>query len=530
MKLTRKFNWKLLKFCFLLSPVLLIIGLVAGFVAGSWSGVPSALIISGFVIFTLWLLFEGYTQPGFWGKRSTQVGTNALISTLAVLVILGLINFLAVRLNVRADLTENQIFTLAPQSQELVRQLPQPVKVVIFSPQPNPIDQQLLDNYRRLNSQFSYEYVDPQQQPGIAREFKVQTIGDVFIQSGTNRKSIQTVSPEQRLSERRLTNGIAQVTNSQTPKVYFLQGHGERKLEAGQGGFSQATSRLGDEGYKPEPLNLAENPKVPEDASVLILASPQRALLESEINALKDYLKRKSGLMVLVDPQTDPKLTGLLQDWGIQFSDRLVIDPAGEASGLGPGVTIVSQYGDHPVTRGFGNGISFYPLARPVQQSTISGIEATALLITSDRTQARLIAPSGELKSDPADPKGPFAIGYALSRSVQTEPAPSPSPSPSPSPQSQPETKPQARLVVMGNSGFATDGLLGQQLNGDLFLNSVSWLSQRDDQLLTIRPKEVTNRRLIMSVPQQMASALIAMAILPAIGLLAAGFVWWKRR
>lgn len=530
MKLTRKLNWKLLKFFFFLSPVLLIVGLIAGIVSGSWSGIPSALIVSAFVILALWLLFEGYMQPDFWRRRSTQVGTNALISTLAVLVILGLVNFLAVRMNARADLTENQIFTLAPQSQELVRQLPQPVKVVLFTPQPNPIDQQLLDNYRRLNPQFSYEYIDPQKQPGIAREFKVQAIGDVFIESGTNRKSIQTVTAEQRLSERRLTNGIAQVTNGQTKKVYLLQGHGERKLEAGQGGFSQATGRLGDEGYKTEPLNLAENPKVPEDASVLVLASPQRALLESEVNALKEYLKRKSGLMVLVDPQTDPKLEGLLRDWGIQFSDRLVIDPAGQASGLGPGVTIISQYGDHPITRGFGNGISFYPLARPVQQTAISGTEATALLITSDRTQAQLIAPSGELKSDPADPKGPFSIGYALSRTVETTPTPSPSPSPSPKSQSETEPKAQARLIAMGNSSFATDGLLGQQLNGDLFLNSVSWLSQQDDQVLTIRPKEVTNRRLVLSVPQQMASALISMAILPAIGLLAAGLVWWKRR
>jgi ABC-type uncharacterized transport system involved in gliding motility auxiliary subunit len=577
MKLTKRLNWKQLNWShlnwlFWLSPILIIMGATAGVVAGSWAGVPSGLVIAGFVLLGLWLVLLIYTQPNFWGRRSTQVGTNALLSTLAVLAILGMVNFLAVRFNSRVDLTENQIFTLAPQSQEIAQQLQQPVKVTIFSPMPNPIDQQLLDNYRRLNSNFSYQYIDPQKEPGLAREYEVQTIGDVFVESGTNRRSVQTVTPEEKLSERRLTNGIAQITNSQPQKVYFLQGHGERRLEAGQGGFLQASQRLTEEGYEGAPLNLAENPQVPADASVLVIASPQRPLIDSEVNALRDYLKRKSGLMLLIDPQTDPRLNPLLEEWGIQMSDRIVIDPAGQASGLGPGVTIINQYGDHPITRGFGNGISFYPLARPVQQRQIEGIEAASLLITSDRTTAQRVAENGELQFDAAtDPKGPFAIGYALSRGVQAAAAPSPAPSPSPSPNPEaspspnpeaspspspnpeanpspspsPEASPspspspspqagentgQARLVVIGNSGFATDGVFAQQLNGDVFLNSMGWLSQRDDQVLAIRPREVNNRRIVMSPQQQMAAAGTALALLPTIAFVAAGWVWWKRR
>jgi ABC-type uncharacterized transport system involved in gliding motility auxiliary subunit len=551
MKISKKidrFNWKTLKYLFWLGPILIVMGLTAGVVSGSWGVVPIGLLIAGIVVIGLWLLFEGYTQPGFWGRRSTQVGTNALVATLAMLVILGLINFLAVRYSTRLDLTENQIFTLASQSQQVTQQLQQPVKVWIFAPNPNPVDQALLENYRRQNNLFSYEYVDPQAKPGIVRRFGVQAIGEVYLESGNTHKLVQTITNEERLSERKLTNALAQISNAAPQVVYFLQGHGERKLDtAGQGSFSQAMGRLNEVSYKPQPLNLATNPKVPDDTSVLIVAGPERPLLDAEITALKDYLKRKSGLLLLVDPETDPKLDGLLNEWGIQLSDRLIVDPAGQASGLGPAVTIVNQYGEHPITRGFGNGISFYPLARPVQSKPVTGTEATPLLITSDRTEAQHIdKATGNLKFDPAtDAKGPFDLGVALRRVIESSseatPSPSPSPSPqasaSPSPQASPSptkeeaaNKPEARVVVIGNSSFATDGLFGQQLNGDVFLNSVSWLSQQDDQVLAIRPKEVSNRRIVMSPQQQLTVALVSLAFLPMIAFGAAAAVWWQRR
>lgn len=551
MKLTSP-NWNSLrkysKYLFWLAPVLIIMGFTAGAVSG-WGAVPIAIVVAGFALVLFWLLTEGYAQPSFWNQRSTQVGTNALIATLAVLVILGFINFLATRYIARVDLTENQIFTLAPQSQEVLRDLKQPVKAWIFTPNPSPADRQLLDNYRRETEQFSYEIVDPQAKPGVAREFEVQSIGEMYLEAGDKRRFVQTLSPEERLSERKLTNSLAQVTDSQPQKVYLLQGHGERSLEAGQGAFSQVKTRLGEESFTAEPLNLAENPKIPDDASVVVIAGAQRPLLDSEVNALKTYLKRKSGLMVMVDPQTDPKLDSLLQEWGVTVSKRLITDPAGESSGLGAGVVIVNQYGDHPITQGFNSGISFYPLASPLQIQPVTGVQVVPLLITADRTQAQEIAGSGEVQSNPADPKGPFDIGAALSRTVDSPAAnnakPSPSPtespaaqSPSPSPSASPspaaadadQTSTEARLVVIGSSSFATDGLFEQQLNGDVFLNAVSWLSQQDDQVLSIRPKEVTNRRIVMSGTQQLSAVLLALVLLPILGFGTAALVWWRRR
>lgn len=551
MKLTTP-NWKIppnsakyAKYLFWLAPVLIVAGLTAGAVAG-WDVVPLALIAVGLAILVAWLIFLSSTNPTFWARRSTQAGTNALIATLSMLAILGFVNFLAARYSKPIDLTENQILTLAPQSQEVVRNLDQPVKAWVFLPELDPTDQRLLENYQRESEQFSFEAIDPQAKPGFAKEFGAQAIGEVYLEAGETRRLVQSVAGE-RLSERRLTNALAQLGSTQTQKIYFLQGHGERTLQAGQGGLSQVTTRLGEERFTAEPLNLAENPKIPEDAATIVIAGAQRPLLASEITALEDYQKRKSGLLLLIDPQTDPKLERLLQSWGVTVSDRLVTDPAGESSGLGAGVVIVNQYGEHPITQDFNGGISFYPLVRPLQAKPVEGVQSVPLLVTSDRTTAQRIDESGELQFDEAtDPKGPFEIGAAFSRTVPTaaaQPSPSPSPSsstsPSPEAAASPDAEPdseesntpaEARLVVIGSSSFITDGLFEQQLNGDVFLNAMNWLSQQDDQALSIRPREVTNRRIVMSLWQQTSAFLLAVVLLPLLGFGTAVLVWWKRR
>ncbi|MHC5721583.1 MAG: ABC transporter, partial [Nostoc sp.] len=100
--------------------------------------------------------------------------------------------------------------------------------------------------------------------------------------------------------------------------------------------------------------------------------------------------------------------------------------------------------------------------------------------------------------------------------SSPSSPSSSPTPSSPPSPSSQTAT--ESRLVVFGNSSFATDGLFQQQLNGDVFLNSVTWLSQQEKQPLSIRPKEPKNRRITLTATQANLLILSSLLVLPLIG------------
>lgn len=83
---------------------------------------------------------------------------------------------------------------------------------------------------------------------------------------------------------------------------------------------------------------------------------------------------------------------------------------------------------------------------------------------------------------------------------------------------------------MIGNSAFITDGLFNQQLNKDMFLNAVNWLSQQENPTLAVRPAELTNRRILLAPAQQLWLVLTALLGLPIIGLMMAGGTWWRRR
>ncbi|WP_346290451.1 Gldg family protein [Sphaerothrix gracilis] len=556
------FSSKSLKYLIWPGLALITAGLVA-IALGGLTPLPIVFLIVGLGLLIAGSWFSGQGLQGFWQQRSTQAGTNALVATLAVVVILGLINFLAVRYTARLDLTENQLFTLAPQSERVVQTLDQPVEVLIFDLAPNTQDQQLLESYEQQNpDQFSYEYINPYDQPVLSQEFGVQTAGEVYLTVGDRRQLVQRVSENERLSERQLTNQLDRLGGDREATIYFLQGHGEYAIDGTQAGLFEAAQSLEERNYTVKPLNLAEPaetssdledllnpeaaeepetpdeeasaetapaaaeeaPQIPADASVVVVAGPQQALFEAEIAALETYLAAGGNALLLVDPNTNNGLDNFLVSWGITPTQELVLDTsgAGQLVGLGPAAPIVSDYGDHPITQEFDGGRSFYPVVQPLEIAEVPNVEATPLLTTGLDTQAQTISAEGELQFDPEQaPDGPFVVGVALTRPAQAAEAPA---------NNEEATPQETRLVVIGNSSFASDGLFNQQLNGDVFLNSITWLSQQADEIFSIRPKEVTKRRILMTPAQQVGIAVFACLILPLIAIVGAVLMWLRRR
>ena len=492
-------------------------GLSAGVVSGQWGAVPMVLMILGLALVLFWVLLM-VTAKEFWRSRSTQAGTNALIAVTAMVLILALLNFLVARYPQRVDLTENQIFSLAPQSKEVVRALDKPVKAYIFTPGKLAPVENVLKNYQSLSENFAYEFVNPVQQPGLVKELGMKDQGDLILQTEGKNQFVQNIATEQ-FSESDLTNALARINSGETEKVYFLEGHGELDLTQ----LALAQELLNDRGYESELFNLAatinSGGSIPDDASAIVVAGPQRGLLAPEVTALKDYLAKGGGLLLLVDPNTDPKLDALLKDWGVTLDDRLIIDGSGGLGvdatggvvGFGPTAPLVNRYGNHPITEDFGNGNSFFPSSRAINLAEATGVDATPLLITNEQSWAEKDVES-QVQFDPSrDLKGPLSLGAALSKPATS-------------------AEGQSRLVVIGNSSFATSNILSQQLNRDVLINSVIWAGQREGEILSISAKELTDRRLTLTPIRANMVALVAVLLLPLAGFGAAGFLWWKRR
>lgn len=531
-----------LKYLIIPGLILTVAGGVAGSLAQTWTPLYLGVLAAGLAMLVVWLIYCGMTARGFWSRRSTQAGTNALIATLSLIVILGLVNFLAAQSPIRIDLTENQRFTLAAETKETVRALDRPMKLWIFTPELPSRDRKLLADYQRLNPKFSYEVVDPQRKPNLTQQFQVKAPGEVYLEYESRKQLVQSLATSNQpepLSEAKLTSAIAKIQRNIEPHVYFLQGHEEHAFKEGEGGLTAAIDQLQSKGFKVSPLNLVEQSAIPDDAAALIVAGAKRPLFPQEVAVLKAYSDRGGSLMILADPNTNPDLDPLLKEWGVSLDPRVAIDASGsgEILGLGPATLVISRYGQHPITEPFGNGLSFFPLARPVATAETPEVSSYSLVASNDKMWAESDLNTSEVRFDPQrDLAPPFDIGVALTRQLDTEDkSPNPKASPSESPGKPPaekdrDNKKETKMVVFGNSGFITNGWFDKQLNGDLFLNAVQWLTSEGDRPLGIRPKEAKNRQINLSSLQASTIAWGSFIAVPLFGLGMAGVTWWRRR
>jgi ABC-type uncharacterized transport system involved in gliding motility auxiliary subunit len=404
---------------------LLVAGGTAGLLTGEWMPTPTLMIIFGTTSLSMWATGQDRVARGFWSRRSTEIGTNAIVSTLAVVGILAAINVLGARYSHRIDLTEAKQFTLAPESIAIAANLDAPVKVWIFSYQTNPADEALLDNYRRASDgQITYEYIDPQAKPGMVQEFGVTADGEVFLEANDGRQFVQTIGLDG-LSETQLSNRIAQLGAGAASKIYFLQGHGERSVMDGQqDGMARAMKALEEKNFEVEPLTLtgAAGSAIPQDAAVLAIISPATALFDTEVAAISDYLAAGGRVLLTVDPNTEPKLDEFAASWGIELGTGIAIDPERWVQGLGPAAPLAIDYGQHPITQEFGQNFSLFPVVKPLRLSEAEDITAQPLVFTSDASWEEMSLDQGPdwTLDAPEDQPGPLILAVALSKPVES--------------------------------------------------------------------------------------------------------------
>jgi ABC-type uncharacterized transport system involved in gliding motility auxiliary subunit len=83
--------------------------------------------------------------------------------------------------------------------------------------------------------------------------------------------------------------------------------------------------------------------------------------------------------------------------------------------------------------------------------------------------------------------------------------------------------------VFFGDSDFAKNKLINNNNNRDLFMNSISYLSQ-DSDLISIRPKSPKGTKFFATSMQINMLAGFFVIILPLLMFGSGGFIWWRRK
>ncbi|HWP84425.1 MAG TPA: Gldg family protein [Terriglobia bacterium] len=456
-------------------------------------------------------------------SRQAKYGLNATLYSLAGLAIVVIVNLIVLRAPTRLgeystnwqwDLTSSKRYSLSPQTVQILSKLDRDVQLLYFDRQNNfGAVRDLLELFPAQSHRVSVKYLDPDRDRAEATRYNVKEYGKVVVVAGEKSEQAKGVREED------IINTIIRVLKEGTKKIYFLTGHGEREMDnTDRLGYSEAKKALEEGNYQVHSLSLLqEKPEVPADCKVLVIAGPQKDLLDPELEAIKQYMMMGGRVLFLLSPNTPPKIVKLLAEYGADVSNSLVVDVSGIGRLFGTDelMPLGLQYEDHPITKDMANTATLFPYSAAVRTSTDykPGADFQLIAKTAPNSWATTDLSSREVSyQEGRDLKGPVALAGA---GVFHDPG-----------------APMAietRYVVSGSADLISNAILGFNGNRDLFLNMVNWLSS-DEDLIAVRPKDPEARPVDMTPGQLRMVFYLTFVVVPLAVVISGLGVWWKRR
>jgi len=488
----------------------------------------AALSILGLIGILLYVVLNFQEIQAMLLKRSVKYGANTTLMILIVLGIIVLVEAISMRHDVQFDLTKDQRYTLSEQSVKLMEALTQDITVTgFFTPDHGGRDmlERLLKQYNSRSPRLKFEIVDPVKNPGRAQAYDITMNGTIVLE--TPQKQEKIFQP----TEEALTNGLIKVTREGTKVIYFISGHGEHGLDDQEEfGFSQMKQALENANYAVNDLLLLQESAIPEDAAVVVLAGPQKELLPTELDALNAYIRQGGRVLCMFNPGQASETVAFLEEYGVTLNETTVIDanPLGQLMGAGPGMPIASTYANHPITARF-TSATIFPLARSLTlaESFPEGVSAEQLAGSGPESWAE--TSTEELESgnvsftEGSDTQGPLTLAAVITVSVPlTDEAPVDDTT------EMPDAK-EGKVVVFGDSDFASNAYAGWSGNSDLVMNTLNWLAEEDD-LVAVRAKDPEMSPLMLTAAQARLGFLLTVIVMPLTVIFTGVTVYVNRR
>lgn len=519
---------------------------------------PLLLALASGGIWTALSLVSLQDQGVFRGRALG--GLNASLATLFFLGLCVVVYAFFRSWDVSWDLTEEGRRELSEQTRQVLHNMNREVTVTAFFLDSD--DELLLigkektlrflEQCQRYTDLLKVEVEDPQLAVDRMMAMEVNFAspqGTIVIHSGVRKRVITLSGGSPRLEERDFTNALINVLRASEPKIYYLTGQGQRDLAdtesgAGAGGLFEVLRR---ESYVVEPYSIPINqPVIPDDCNILVTNNPTGDLHPRELEAIQAYLDRGGRLLVMLDPwlHANPNMANevfrpwLASRYCIEIGSDIVLTRDQEkhyeaqlSAARGPFEAVDSDEdfeiwrgsyrADHPITAGFDQTMVLQA-ARTVSvcDEPQEGVFAFDLLRTTPNFWAESdvagLRNRGTAEQDDHERFG--ALPLAVSVIANTD-----------MPGDSEGRNRQARIVVVGDSDFVSNGQITYPGHINFVMNTFAWLSE-SEELIAIRPTGKVAPPLILSEGERRAVAWISTLLTTQVVVLAGLLMYFRRR
>lgn len=441
-----------------------------------------------------------------------QLWAQGSLWVVLLLVMVGLISWVAREYSTQWDVTVNARNTLSQGTQDALRQLDGPVSVTAFAVardgtgnDVHKLLQEKMRPWQRIKPDLAMTAIDPRDDPKRTNAAGLKSPNELVIE---HKKRIEHL-PIAEFNEQNFANALIRLSRTTSTVVYWLDGHGERKLNGSANhDLGEFGRQMQMKGYKFSALNLTAAPDVPRNTAALIIASPQADLQEPEVAAVRRYVEGGGNLLWLIDPEPLRNLDPVAEYLGLVLTPGTVVDPSMRQRSGPPILTMSANYGRHAVTNSFQLN-TLFPASRQIKHAEREGWRATPLVEVASR---------GWVETDKVDDKavfdkdkdfpGPINVVTAFEHTAGDK---------------------QQRVIVAGNGHFLSNTYLGNGGNLQLGMAMLSWLSG-DDKQVSIPPRPAADAQLNIDQTTLYLIAFSFLVVLPLAFAITGVVVWWRRR
>lgn len=468
---------------------------------------------------------------------------DTTMTILLVLIIVGAfigINTVVQKLDLQdIDVTEEKLYTLSEESIKQTKDIQNDVTIRIMGNTEESSYEYLLDlakQYNNNNDHIKVEYTDLTQRPDIASEYGISDVTEVSLLISIKSGERETLLSSQDLytfdyttyeqvdkTEQKITNGIVGVTIESQPVIYFLTGHNEKSINSE---MMTLAAYIENESNKIDNLNLLVTNQIPEDCSVLVIASPTSDFSENEANLIKDYINKGGKILWMQDSElkesSRPNVESILALYGVTIPTAGIIFEQDESKMVSEAPDIIlpdvstTEFTDEIATDG---GVILFDatkidLVDETKQEEL-GLTVQKILTTGDTAFYRTNFNTISSSANSSEEESSYLVGAMITKTINEDT--------------------DSTLIVYSNNLFTTDYLVSENIstpmigimnNKDLVLNSISTLAEREDTI-TIRKDTGTVTYTATEMQHQIVLGIIFGVPLLIIIL---GIVMWQIR
>ena len=569
--LIKGYSYSIQYITFISGFLLIAIGLIVALFLRDIQSTGIILIIVGAISLLISTIFNLSKLKKFLISSKGAYGANTLFILIGVIIISLIINSVIYVSNkngitpswFRSDLTASKEYDLSNQALNAIQNLNENLEIFLFLRNDSSKDALSIKRTEDLLSEFSrnsndYEltfmHIDPDLDPNLSSSLNIEKYLSgrdlpvlVFrLEESQRLAHIVGGDPNESIdvfNEKDVISGMLISSQVKRKRVFFLSGHEERdinNIDRSSNSLGQAKITLERDNYDVSSITTDELSRILLNFSLsneldlfpaaIIISDPSDDLLESEKNILKEYIALGGNIMMLLEPDSPKGYTEMLSGWGIISGEGTLVD---RISYVAPNLEFLQikdsnlQIPDHPITYNF--DVIYFPGSKfigmsltneeiPITEEGLPYVKAEPIAYTTISSWEEKSKEIIEFNNE--DISGPLPVVLAVEVISEIKGNPK---------KEENGEYTMSKLLISGDTDFASNRFIFSAKNEDLFANSVNWLTS-DVELISIRPKEKVFRELVLTKDERNFVRWSGWAFLPALSLSLGIYNWWRRR